>query len=87
MKSSYPKPISNWDGIPDHIDDVINYSNGFTYFFKKGFYYRFNDGTFSVAKSAQPPYPRSMGYWWFGCPETPNRGQCMFVMLCTGIIR
>ena len=74
VKSSYPKPISNWAGIPDHIDDVIQYSNGFTYFFKKGFYYRFNDATFSVSKSAQPPYPRPMGYWWFGCPETPDRG-------------
>jgi len=73
VKSFYPKPISNWDGIPDHIDDVIHYSNGFTYFFKKGFYYRFNDATFSVSKSAEPPYPRSMGYWWFGCPESPNQ--------------
>merc|ERR1712107_51843 len=34
IKSSYPKSISNWDGIPDYIDDVIHYSNGFTYFFK-----------------------------------------------------
>jgi len=73
IKSSYPKSISNWDGIPDNIDDVIHYSNGFTYFFKKGFYYRFNDATFSVSKSAQPSYPRPMGYWWFGCPESQSR--------------
>ena len=28
------RPISNWEGIPDDIDDALQYSNGYTYFFK-----------------------------------------------------
>lgn len=34
MKESYPKPISNWEGLPNSIDDALQYSNGYTYFFK-----------------------------------------------------
>ena len=50
VRSSYPRPISNWEGIPDNIDDALQYQNGFTYFFKKGDYYRFDDRTFQVIK-------------------------------------
>ena len=42
------RPISNWEGIPDDVDDAVQYDNGFTYFFKKGDYYRFNDRYFKV---------------------------------------
>lgn len=48
VKSTYPKPISNWEGIPDDLDDALQYTNGYTYFFKGGKYYRFNDRTFAV---------------------------------------
>ncbi|KAG8238011.1 hypothetical protein J437_LFUL015289 [Ladona fulva] len=47
VKSTYPKPISNWEGIPDSIDAALQYTNGYTYFFKNGLYYRFNDRTFT----------------------------------------
>ena len=50
VRSSYPRPISNWEGIPDNIDDALQYQNGFTYFFKKGDYYRFDDRTFQVIR-------------------------------------
>ena len=43
------RPISNWEGIPDDVDDAVQYDNGFTYFFKKGDYYRFNDRYFRVS--------------------------------------
>ncbi|XP_065207839.1 matrix metalloproteinase-14 isoform X1 [Planococcus citri] len=66
VKSTYPKPISNWEGIPDDLDDAFQYSNGYTYFFKGGKYYRFNDRTFAV-DTTDPPFPRDVGYWWFGC--------------------
>ena len=46
-----PRPISNWEGIPDDVDDAVQYDNGFTYFFKKGDYYRFNDRYFRVGSS------------------------------------
>ena len=48
VKSSYPRPISNWEGIPNYIDDALQYNNGYTYFFKKGEYYRFDDRAFKV---------------------------------------
>ena len=42
------RPIANWEGIPDDVDDALQYDNGYTYFFKKGEYYRFNDRYFKV---------------------------------------
>lgn len=34
VKGTYPKAISNWEGLPNSIDDALQYSNGYTYFFK-----------------------------------------------------
>ena len=48
VKSSYPRPISNWEGIPNYIDDALQYNNGYTYFFKKGEYYGFDERSFKV---------------------------------------
>ncbi|KAL1140593.1 hypothetical protein AAG570_000523 [Ranatra chinensis] len=73
VKSTYPKPISNWEGLPDHLDAALQYTNGYTYFFKKGVYYRFNDRSFSV-DPADPPFPRPAGYWWFGCRAQSKGG-------------
>ena len=50
VKNTYPKLISNWEGIPDNLDASIVY-RGYTYFFKGDAYYRFNDRTFSVSAS------------------------------------
>ncbi|XP_058789744.1 stromelysin-3 isoform X2 [Phymastichus coffea] len=47
VKSTYPKLISIWKGIPDNID-ALHSHNGYTYFFKDKEYYRFNDRTFSI---------------------------------------
>ena len=49
VSRSYPKPISNWDGIPNNIDDALRYSNGYTYFFKDGRYWRFDDTKFKAS--------------------------------------
>ncbi|XP_073813979.1 LOW QUALITY PROTEIN: matrix metalloproteinase 1 [Musca autumnalis] len=71
VKSSYPKPISNWEGLPNSLDAALQYTNGYTYFFKGDKYYRFNDRTFAV-DSADPPFPRPSAHWWFGCKNTPS---------------
>lgn len=57
VKATYPKLISNWEGVPNNLDAALQYTNGFTYFFKDDTYYRFNDRTFTVDAS-DPPFPR-----------------------------
>ena len=69
VSSAYPRPISNWEGIPDNIDDATQYTNGYSYFFKNGLYYRFDDTTFRVS-DGDPSFPRPVGFWWFGCPAS-----------------
>ncbi|KAL5286123.1 Mmp1 family protein [Megaselia abdita] len=71
VKATYPKPISNWEGLPINIDAALQYTNGYTYFFKGDKYYRFNDRTFSV-DAADPPFPRPSAHWWFGCKNSPS---------------
>ncbi|KQS63139.1 uncharacterized protein Dere_GG19900, isoform B [Drosophila erecta] len=71
VKSSYPKPISNWEGVPNNLDAALKYTNGYTYFFKGDKYYRFHDARFAV-DSATPPFPRPTAHWWFGCKNTPS---------------
>jgi len=70
---SYPRPISNWDGIPNNLDAAMQYSNGKSYFFRNGRYYRFDDKNFVLDSSANPPFPRETGFWWFGCPANSVR--------------
>ena len=74
VRDTYPRPISNWEGVPDNIDDATQYSNGFTYFFKRGLYYRFDDTTFRVSEG-DPAFPRPVGFWWFGCRAAPLTRQ------------
>ncbi|XP_071541370.1 uncharacterized protein [Panulirus ornatus] len=74
VKESYPKDISNWEGLPNNIDDALQYSNAYTYFFKNGEYWRFNDRAFRV-DTASPAFPRPAGFWWFGCPTKGSQMQ------------
>lgn len=74
VDDSYPRPISNWDGIPNGVEAALQYSNGKTYFFKSGQYYRFDDESFKLAE-ANPPFPRDTGFWWFGCKNSPLRNR------------
>ena len=72
VDSSYPRQISNWDGIPNNLDSALQYKNGKTYFFKNGRYYRFDDEKFVLDAEANPPFPRESGFWWFGCDPNSN---------------
>nr|CAH0102259.1 unnamed protein product [Daphnia galeata] len=84
IKSTYPKDISNWEGLPNSLDAAFQFTNGYSYFFKNGQYWRFNDRSFKVDEG-QPGYPRPAGKWWFGCDEvnfkSPSRpgGSKLFV--------
>ncbi|RZF38476.1 hypothetical protein LSTR_LSTR016217, partial [Laodelphax striatellus] len=66
VSTAYPKPISNWEGVPDYLDAAYQSPQGLTYFFKAGNYYRINDEKFAV-DSANPPFPRDARHTWFGC--------------------
>lgn len=66
VSDRYPRPISNWNGLPDKIDAAFQWKNGRTYFFSGKNYYRFNDRTFAI-DSSDNPYPRSTATWWFDC--------------------
>lgn len=68
IKSTYPKDISNWEGLPNDLDAGFQYTNGYSYFFKNGEYWRFNDRSFKVDEGT-PGYPRPAGKWWFGCSQ------------------
>ncbi|PRD22544.1 UNVERIFIED_CONTAM: Matrix metalloproteinase-16 [Trichonephila clavipes] len=46
VSDQYPKPISNWNGLPSDIDAAFQWENSRTYFFKGDKYYRFNDVNF-----------------------------------------
>ena len=69
VDDSYPRQIKSWEGIPNFLDSALQYSNGKTYFFKKGKYYRFDDKKLALDDSADPEYPRETGLWWFGCKK------------------
>lgn len=65
------KCFRNWDGIPNNVDAALHYSDGKSYFFKNGQYYKFDDDTISV-EDGSPKYPRDTGTWWFGCSDTKS---------------
>jgi len=77
VSDGYPKPISNWEGIPNNVDDALQYSNGFTYFFKDGKYWRFNDKKFQVRSPLNSlriysfDYTVKLGYNELGYYEHP----------------
>ena len=86
VQDSYPRPVSNWGGVPDNIDGAVQYTNGFTYFFKQGLYYRFDDTKFQVSLG-DPAFPRPVGYWWFGCSPQPlqQKGALPSHFICLGL--
>jgi len=57
------------------IDDAIQWSNGRTYFFVDGDYYRFNDNEFKIDDGGLSPYPRSNSEWWYGCSSGASLNQ------------
>ncbi|KAG5312241.1 MMP14 protein, partial [Acromyrmex insinuator] len=81
VASGYPRRISStWKELPSNIDAAFTYRNGKTYFFKGTQYWRYinttMDGDYPKEISvddANPAFPRSTAYWWFGC-KSANKG-------------
>ena len=59
----YPRDIRNWRGVPSNIDGVITWTDGTTYFFKDGKFWRFND--YMVITESE--VPQNSDRAWFGC--------------------
>jgi len=77
VSSEYPRPIKVWLGVPSYLNAAFKWENNVTYFFKGNQYYRFNDREFRVESRGRPPFPRSIGEWWFGCVSS-NLAQRAF---------
>ncbi|XP_054159824.1 stromelysin-3-like [Oppia nitens] len=73
VSKQYPKPIKNWNGLPNNIDAAFKWENGMSYFFKGSQYFRFNDVDFEVDTKAKPPFPRQTAQWWFDCQAASRK--------------
>ena len=77
----YPRSISIWKDLPANLEAGLRWSNGRTYVFKAGNYWRLNNKTGAVDRG-NPSFPRDAGQWWFGChkntlsiPQLDGAGQ------------
>ena len=72
----YPKSISReWIGVPTNLGAALRWTNGKSYFFRGGNYYRFDDDALTVDRSTGLSYPRPTGKWWFGCKGNSGNGH------------
>lgn len=55
VSSDYPRPITDWRGIPGRLDAAVSF-DGSTYFFQGQNIYEFDDQTFSVSIFCPLPY-------------------------------
>ena len=68
MELGYPRSVkSNWLGVPTPVSAALTWTNGKTFFFRNGKYWRFDDDKYEIDRKASIPYPRTIGKWWFGC--------------------
>ena len=59
-EAEYPKPISNWPGLPANLDAVFEWgSNKDLYFFKGSQYWKYDTELQSMDQS----YPRDSSVW------------------------
>ncbi|CAH1249103.1 MMP17 [Branchiostoma lanceolatum] len=63
----FPKLIRKyWHGVPNHLDTALRWKNSITYFFKSGYYWKFEDDLEKTAKC----YPRPVALYWSSCGGT-----------------
>ncbi|KAI8497926.1 metalloendopeptidase [Branchiostoma belcheri] len=67
VEPGYPKLIRKFfPGLPNNIDAAFQWKNRHTFFFKQGYYWRYDDEIGSIAKC----YPRPVALYWSGCGGT-----------------
>ena len=64
-----PQSISQWGGLPSNLEAALQHTNGKSYFFHSGHYYRLDDDTRAVDQITSQAFPRPTGFWWFGCEQ------------------
>nr|XP_046232577.1 matrix metalloproteinase-17 [Scatophagus argus]XP_046232578.1 matrix metalloproteinase-17 [Scatophagus argus] len=63
----YPRDNSLWAGVPSHMDDVISWGEGDTYFFKDNLYWVLKNG----GLNQDVVTPKSIAVDWLRCPAPP----------------
>ncbi|XP_054729218.1 matrix metalloproteinase-14-like [Anastrepha obliqua] len=69
LDDGYPKSMSRWPGIPNHIDATATLSNGKTYFFKNNIYWLYDN----VNVRPMRGYPRRTSSAWLGCVASTRK--------------
>ncbi|XP_070783335.1 matrix metalloproteinase-25 isoform X1 [Enoplosus armatus] len=63
----YPRENSLWVGVPAHMDDIISWGEGDTYFFKDNSYWVLKSG----GLNQEVVTPKSIAVDWLRCPAGP----------------
>uniref|UniRef100_A0A6P7F8V5 Matrix metalloproteinase-25-like n=1 Tax=Diabrotica virgifera virgifera TaxID=50390 RepID=A0A6P7F8V5_DIAVI len=64
----YPQHMHRWRGVPSYLDAAITWKDGFTYFFRGGLFWKFDNDWIMATDDSPMPTPT----YWFGCPEKNN---------------
>uniref|UniRef100_A0A8C4DSL6 Matrix metallopeptidase 17 n=1 Tax=Dicentrarchus labrax TaxID=13489 RepID=A0A8C4DSL6_DICLA len=64
----YPRSNSLWGGVPSHMDDVITWGEGDSYFFKDNHYWVLKRG----GLNQDVVTPKSIAVDWLRCPAPPT---------------
>ncbi|KAM7381732.1 hypothetical protein PAMA_012528 [Pampus argenteus] len=67
-ESGYPRKNSLWEGVPTHMDDIISWGKGDTYFFKEDLYWVLKQG----GLNQDIVTPKSIAVDWLRCPAPPS---------------
>lgn len=68
MDPGYPQHMQAWRGVPSYLDAAITWKDGYTYFFRGGLFWKFNNDWIMITEESPMPTPT----YWFGCPEKNN---------------
>ena len=74
LDTGYPRSISvGWPNLPSHIDAAVKWSNGYSYVFKGGIYWKLRNEPRNRKVYAFDGYPRKITKGWMKC-KSPSVG-------------